>query len=495
MTIRSKSLETIGDLTISLWYYNYGPLMKAALTKRSCKKAEDTHPYSLHISHITGNSCENTCLTTRKSQFRFSQETYEFETWTHLILIVENDTVTWVENGVALSAGCFGSVFTNQLEDNNEELWFGANPPGVANQAFNGSLDDIGIWNRALNDAELLALFNNEQPILGCTNSEACNFNVDAVVDDGSCIPSGCTDSYACNFAIDAACDDGSCDYTCCPGPGCCDLGLTWNWELGLCQDLNPADINLDGCVQLNDLLDLLTAYGDCGSEESAWQCGDPLEYQGYDYETVQIGEQCWFAENLRSENYDNGDEILTDLSPVEWATTVEGAVAIYGESANCENYAPDIDACDTAQSLNMYGRLYNWYAVQDDRSLCPSDWHVPSDEEWITMEISLGMTEEDANATGVRGTNEGAKMKDTFGWSSSGNGVNTSSFSGLPGGARNVGGNSTQAGNGGFWWSSSPQVGGSAWFRALSSAHDRVLRSHILLTGGYSIRCIKDTE
>ena len=167
----------------------------------------------------------------------------------------------------------------------------------MANQAFNGSLDDIGIWNRALNDAELLALFNNEHPILGCTNSEACNFNVDAVVDDGSCIPSGCTDSYACNFAIDAACDDGSCDYTCCPGPGCCDLGLTWNWELGLCQDLNPADINLDGCVQLNDLLDLLTAYGDCGSEESAWQCGDPLEYQGYDYETVQSGEQCWFGE------------------------------------------------------------------------------------------------------------------------------------------------------------------------------------------------------
>ena len=61
------------------------------------------------------------------------------------------------------------------------------------------------------------------------------------------------------------------------------------------CVKMNPADINFDGCVQLNDLLDLLSAYGDCGAEESAWQCGDPLEYQGYDYETVQIGEQCWF--------------------------------------------------------------------------------------------------------------------------------------------------------------------------------------------------------
>ena len=84
----------------------------------------------------------------------------------------------------------------------------------------------------------------------------------------------------------------------------------------------NPADINLDGCVQLNDLLDLLSAYGDCGAEESAWQCGDPLEYQGYDYATVQIGEQCWFAENLRAENYRNGDEILTAATLEEWNNT-----------------------------------------------------------------------------------------------------------------------------------------------------------------------------
>ena len=347
----------------------------------------------------------------------------------------------------------------------------------------------------------------------GCTDPLACNWDPFANLDDASCQyccplsndtiqvfssggsqtsnDCGCTNPNACNYDPDASIDDGSCHFLC----QYCKEGTIWDDGVQGCIVAKPSDSNFDGCVQLNDLLDLLSAYGDCGEGESLWQCGDLLEHQGYDYETVQIGEQCWFAENLRSENYDNGDVILTDLSPVEWSTTVEGAVAIYGESANCENYAPDIDACDTAQSLNMYGRLYNWYAVQDDRSLCPSDWHVPSDEEWITMEISLGMTEVDADATGVRGTNEGAKMKDTFGWSSSGNGVNTSSFSGLPGGTRTVGGNSTQAGNGGSWWSSSPQVGGSAWFRALSYGHDRVLRSHILLASGYSIRCIKDSE
>ena len=88
--------------------------------------------------------------------------------------------------------------------------------------------------------------------------------------------------------------DDGTCDPFTCK----CLEGTIWSEELGGCIVANPADINLDGCVQLNDLLDLLSAFGDCGAEESAWHCGDPLEYQGYVYETVQIGEQCWFAEN-----------------------------------------------------------------------------------------------------------------------------------------------------------------------------------------------------
>ena len=68
------------------------------------------------------------------------------------------------------------------------------------------------------------------------------------------------------------------------------------------------------------------------GSGEDAWSCGDLLEYQGYDYETVQIGEQCWFAENLRAENYQNGDVIPANLPDSVWASTTEGAVAVYGE-------------------------------------------------------------------------------------------------------------------------------------------------------------------
>ena len=134
--------------------------------------------------------------------------------------------------------------------------------------------------------------------------------------------------------------------------------------------------------------------------------CGDPVSYQGYDYATVLIGDQCWFAENLRNESYRNGDAIPTGLSDNEWSSTTSGAVAIYGEDANCSEYSPDIDACDPAQSLSEYGRLYNWYAVDEARGLCPSGWHVPTDGEWTVLTDFLGGT---SAAVG--------QMKTDYGW------------------------------------------------------------------------------
>ena len=101
-------------------------------------------------------------------------------------------------------------------------------------------------------------------------------------------------------------------------GPESCGPGTVWDPETQACIVAYPADTNFDGCVQLNDLLDLLAAYGLC--QTTAWSCGDPLEYQGYDYATVQIGEQCWFGENLRNENYNNGDAIPSNRKDSVWA-------------------------------------------------------------------------------------------------------------------------------------------------------------------------------
>ena len=308
-------------------------------------------------------------------------------------------------------------------------------------------------------------------------------------------VVTGCMNADACNYNPAASCDNGTCA-SCEALATACGVGTVWDPISLSCIIANPADINLDGCVQLNDLLDLLSAYGDCGAEESGWQCGDPLEYQGYEYETVQIGDQCWFAENLRSENYENGDAIPAGLSDSEWSSTASGAAAVYGEDAGCQDYSPDIYACDPTQSLNEYGRLYNWFAVDDARGLCPGGWHVPTDGEWMTMEIYLGMTEIEANTIGNRGTDQGAQMKLDYGWLNGNNGTNSSGFSGLPGGNRDFSGSFYLAGGFGYWWTSSPN-GLIAWGRFLGYDSGRVNRFDDYFTRrvGFSVRCVRDAE
>ena len=211
--------------------------------------------------------------------------------------------------------------------------------------------------------------------------------------------------------------------------------------------------------------------------------CGDPVGYQGYDYATVLIGDQCWFAENLRSENYENGDAIPSNLSDSEWSSTTSGAVAVYGEDAGCDNLSPDIDACDPAQSLEEYGRLYNWYAVDDARGLCPSGWHVPTDGEWTLMTDELGGE-----------SIAGGQMKTTYGWYQGGNGTNSIGFSGLPGGNRYFSGAFNDAGKDGDWWSSTPNES-SAWYRGVDVDGEDVNRSNNYQRFGFSVRCIKDTQ
>ena len=111
----------------------------------------------------------------------------------------------------------------------------------------------------------------------------------------------------------------------------------------------------------------------------------------------------------------------------------------MYGEGSSfCENYSPNIDACDGAQSLAEYGRLYNWYAVDDARGLCPSGWHVPTDCEWTDLENYI-------TSQGFSGI-EGTSLKSTYGWYDGGNGTDNFGFSALPGGYRNSSAMATSA-------------------------------------------------
>lgn len=109
-------------------------------------------------------------------------------------------------------------------------------------------------------------------------------------------------------------------------------------------------------------------------------------------------------------------------------------------------------------------------------------------------MEMALGMSESETNDTGFRGTNQGTQMKTDYGWVNGGNGTNSSGFSGLPGGDRYSNGNFYNAGDYGFWWSSTPD-GSVAWNRYLLDANEGVFRGSNLQRNGFSVRCVRDFE
>jgi uncharacterized protein (TIGR02145 family) len=192
-------------------------------------------------------------------------------------------------------------------------------------------------------------------------------------------------------------------------------------------------------------------------------------------YALVEIGTQCWFKENLASDTYRNGDPIPGNLSDVQWSNTLLGAQAIWGE-----NWVPWFDV---GASLATYGRFYNFFAVSDSRGLCPTGYHVPSDEEWTVLENHLG-------GSGVAGTALKSSPSDTPAW----NGDNSSGFSALPGGSRlDANGYINGQGYYGFWWSSTPS-GAGAWCRYLYSGYSNVFRDSTQDSRlGFSVRCVRD--
>jgi uncharacterized protein (TIGR02145 family) len=126
---------------------------------------------------------------------------------------------------------------------------------------------------------------------------------------------------------------------------------------------------------------------------------------------------------------------------------------------------------------------------------LCPLGWHVPSDDDWKTLEIYLGMTQQEADAISWRGTDEAGKIKSTSGWNSSGNGSNSSGFTGLPGGHCDQYGNFDKVGDFGRWWSSTEgYTSNFGYFRTVFSTSNGIIsRDSDSKLFGLSVRCIKN--
>lgn len=184
----------------------------------------------------------------------------------------------------------------------------------------------------------------------------------------------------------------------------------------------------------------------------------------------VKIGNQVWMLENLDVENFRNGDLIPQAKTAEEWENAGKN-----NEPAWCYY---DNDESNGAK----YGKLYNWYAVNDPRGLAPEGFHIPSNVEFTELTDSLG-----------RENVAGLKMKSASSWYESGNGNNSSGFSALPGGFRYINGSFSDIAKVGNWWSSSESDKSNAVSRFLNYYNADVFNYNSDKLNGFSVRCLRD--
>ena len=205
-------------------------------------------------------------------------------------------------------------------------------------------------------------------------------------------------------------------------------------------------------------------------------------------YSTVSIGSQCWTTTNLKVTQYDDGSLIpdLTSSTSSPWATS--GARTDY-------TGATGIPSGQTY--VSTYGYLYNWYAVNDLRKLCPAGWHVPTDGEWTSF-IQFTVPTETVSATviGTQSPNAGGKMKSTSTlWNTAtppSPGTDNFGFTALPGGFRRDGGNFDKVRNTATFWSATVSTS-YAWYRSLDYNGSNVYRNIQYQSFGASVRCLRD--
>ena len=318
-------------------------------------------------------------------------------------------------------------------------------------------------------------------PIPGCTDVDACNFNPEANFNDDSC-------QYGCLFCGDGTVwDEGT--------QTCVTALLPFLNEPGEAAILNPCyfDSNGNGMVEVTDLMNVLSVFGlACGEipEAAEFSCGDPLNYQGYDYETVLIGEQCWFAENLKK---------LDVVYPGTSQSYDDPRTYVYGY--NGDNVAEAI----LQANYDEFGVLYNYAAVQNE-DLCPTGWSPGTDEDWNNLAVALGVDSSEAHTYvccgGAEYRGDVAPLMKDESWG----GLNTSGFGALPGGYLNDTPSTNsflQMGVNGYFWTTSEAV----QYYASQGALEQTAMSHYLFDGvdgigrivtnrrhAFSVRCVKDS-
>ncbi len=213
-------------------------------------------------------------------------------------------------------------------------------------------------------------------------------------------------------------------------------------------------------------------------------------DIDGNIYNNVQIGSQCWMKESLRTTTYQNGTSIPNVTDYTIWASLTTSAYSWYQNDPSWKE---------------VYGALYNWYAAIDENNICPSGWHIPTNDEWNVLTDFIGGTiapygnelkscrQQNSPLGGECNTNTDPRwdMNNAI-W-----GTDDYGFSGLP-----AGGRSPDGGQFGFmglavgWWSSTEVISGgntNAYLLGVRYDIGNVINDAINPQGGYSVRCLRD--
>lgn len=151
---------------------------------------------------------------------------------------------------------------------------------------------------------------------------------------------------------------------------------------------------------------------------------GEVSDIEGNKYATIKIGDQTWMAQNLRTSRYANGDTIYNYRESWKWNSSTNGAWVHYNNDSAFDQ---------------LHGKLYNWYAINNPKNICPIGWHVPSDQDWSILIDFLGGS--DYAGRRMKSKLNGAWANEYHGRKTNVVPSNESGFSAIASGSRNIDG------------------------------------------------------
>jgi uncharacterized protein (TIGR02145 family) len=473
-------------ITISAWIYVNTPTINPIVTKTRIGNPFGPDGGEQYCIFQSPYNYQNTagsfqikrnggCQNGGVGWYRIFQTNLPFSTgqWQHIVGTYDGDTMKLYNNG--LLSGF--QVPPSGPIDNCSNGTFNIGRGWVNYDFYNGKMDNLGMWNRALTQQEITNLYNAQFPtqtslcLPTLTTNSPISIGIDSVIVGGNILNDG-----GSSIVLRGVC------YSTTPNPNMGNMRTEDGSGVGsftsILRNLSPTMTYYARSYAKNS--NGVVVYGNEVTFTTLPLLGQPCpgtptvtDIDGNVYNTVQIGNQCWTQSNLKVSKYRNGDNIPTGLSDTAWQNTTAGAYAIYANDSVNDG---------------LYGKLYNHYAVMDTRGLCPTGWHVPTDGEWTTLETFLGGSSVAGGA--LKST---ATQPTPGGWLSPNTGAtNSSGFSAGPGGLRLSDGVFYYVGYDGWWWSSSLS-GTSAWDRLLNFNYFNIFRYNDNRSIGFSVRCLRD--